>query len=144
WIDGEDPVKLSWPEFGKERVFHGWKLLEMNTLGEVQWRIIFAEHGLGELGKQAAKGWAGDTFAVLENKRSHNLLLLIYSTWDSEAEANEFEQAYRQLLRVKYPKQDENTVVKLAGRDVLIIEGGTKQDNEALLEFLKQVKKQKS
>jgi len=140
WLANEFPVKFEWPSFEK-KLFSDWTLLESNTIGEIQWRIIFSEHRMGETGLTAAEGWNGDSFAVLEHKKTGDLLLLIYSSWDSQTEAQEFRDAYEKLLKVKYPEGNETIKIQSNTNDVLIIEGSSKNNIGSLLEFMKRVKK---
>lgn len=139
WTAKEYPYQFEWPAFSG-KIFRDWKLLESNTIGEIQWRIIFSEHGLAELGLKAAEGWDGDSFAVLENQPSNRLMLLICSSWDSEAEAIEFVEAYNELLKVKYADGNEIVKVEREGRDVHIIEGGSQA---GLVRFMKKIRKVK-
>lgn len=142
WLSKENPYKVEWPSF-EHKTFTDWNLLESNTIGEIQWRIIFNEHDLAETGLKAAEGWDGDAFAVLEHKQSGKLLLLIYTSWDSEADAKEFFEAYKLLLKVKYATVDENVKVYPIGKEVLIIEGGSEEDGADHLTFMKLIKKSK-
>jgi len=142
WLTNEFPDKFEWPSFAHKQ-FSDWKLLESNTIGEIQWRIIFSEHGMAEAGLTAAKGWNGDSFAVLEHKKNSKLLLLVCSTWDTQKDANEFKTLYEKLLAVKYPEGNETMKVQSNANDVLIIEGGSKNNIGKLLEFMQQAKKTK-
>lgn len=143
WLANEFPVKFEWPSFA-QKLFSDWKLLESNTVGEIQWRIIFSEHGMGEAGLTAAEGWNGDSFAIFEHKKNGKLLLLVCSSWDTEKEAREFKAAYEKLLAVKYPEGNETIKIQSNANDVLIIEGGRKKNVGNFLEFLRQAKKTKS
>ena len=143
WLAGEDPFRLQWPDFEGDDLFGGWEVLDVNTVGEVQWRIIFAEYEMKNIAKAASAGWDGDTFAVLKRDGSDDLLLLLYTSWDSEAEAEEFAGAYRDLLEVKYPDGSEQVRVDVNGADVLILEGGEAGTADALLAFMKKTEKSK-
>lgn len=131
WIEGDDPVRISLPESSGSEALEGWTLLDSNVVGELQWRVIFDEHGLEQRSTALAAGWDGDRYAVLE--RDDELLLLLYTTWDSEAEAAEFAAGYEELLAVKYADADEPTAVEVRGSDVLIVEGG---DPSATTDYL--------
>ena len=85
------PVLIQFPEIADEDLLGGWTPLDSNVIGEVQWRIIFAEHEMADRAASIAAGWDGDRYAVLE--RDDDLLLLLYTTWDSEQEASEFSEA---------------------------------------------------
>ncbi|MFQ5770766.1 MAG: hypothetical protein ACE5HX_09530 [bacterium] len=141
WLLKEKPFKFEWPSFENNKLFSGWKLLEANTIGELQWHMIFAEHQMVKRGKSAAAGWNGDIFAVLENQTNKDLLLLICSTWDTVSDAKEFYLAYQQLLNVKYPNKSEPVKVELNNKDVFIIEGDKENRLNNLLVFMKNIKK---
>lgn len=141
WLQQEKPFVFDWPAFENGDLFHDWNLLEENVIGELQWRIIFNEHGLTEIARDAAAGWNGDIFAILENKNSAELLLLIHTSWDTVDDAEEFELNYRELLQVKYPDGAENTAIERIDKDVLIIEGGDLGKQSGFLSFMKKINK---
>jgi hypothetical protein len=139
WIAGEKPVKFEWPDFEEVRALRGWKLLDSNTLGEIQWRVIFDEHGMKSTSKKIAQGWNGDSYAVFErsgaNRGSSNgngesntqtdssdLLLLLATSWDSTDEAAEFARGYEELLKIKYADTPAETLVEQRGQEVFIVE----------------------
>ena len=140
WFAREYPVKIAWPTFTANPLFARWELLEQNVLGEFQMGIVFREHGLGADGAATA-GWDGDRYAVLKRRDSDQLLLLWYTTWDTEADALEFAQSYRRLLTVKYADGADPTRVSQNGRDVLIVEGGDEASADAFLRFVKSANK---
>ncbi len=140
WFSNELPRKFTWPSFNYEKLLADWALLETNTIGELQWRIIFAEHQMPDIGKSAAAGWNGDTFAVLEHQVNKELLLLIFSSWDSVSEAKEFYLAYQLLLKMKYPEEKENVKVEIIDTNVLIIEGGNDDMLNNLHSLLQKIK----
>ncbi|MFQ5824078.1 MAG: hypothetical protein ACE5JB_08490 [bacterium] len=139
WLAGEQPYMFEWPSFKNNALFADWVLLEENTIGEIQWRIIFAEYDFAQIGKAASAGWNGDLYAVFKNKNGKHLLLLLYTSWDSEEEAQEFNSAYQNLLRVKYPDGINNVKVKVIDKDVLIVEGGDEGSLDDLLNFMKKI-----
>jgi len=121
-------------------------LLEKDTIrrtfdinGEFGYYLILAEYLDKEDAKRAADGWDGDQFALYENTKTGNLLLIHLSTWDTEADAREFADAYaeRTLLRYRSAKavHSENPFSRLwktnegavylerRGSDVLVLEG---------------------
>ena len=142
WITNETPIRFDWPAFDDDEYLRDWDLLDSNTLGEIQWRIIFSEHELEkDVAKAAAAGWNGDLYAVLEHREKRDLLLLIYSSWDSVSEAEEFQSAYQQLIRVKYPEGNEATSVERIENEVLIVEGGEVNALAAIMNFARQVQR---
>jgi hypothetical protein len=52
------------------------------------------------------------------------VILLGFLVWDSDAEAEEFAAAYRNLLELKYPGGEESVFIERRGNEVLIVEGG--------------------
>lgn len=144
WFARETPWRFEWPELERESLFDGWQVLEENVLGEVQWRIVLAEHGLRAEAETVAAGWNGDRWAVLRNERSGALLLLAATAWDTEDDAIEFADAYERLLAVKYADAAEPVRVVRNGMDVLIVEGGSEDDLDAFVEFLSSARKTKT
>lgn len=138
WLSHENPARIRWQDFGQFTAFKNWSLLDANTLGEFQWRIIFSEHGMQDTAVQAAAGWQGDRYAVLQNKQSpERLLLLLLTVWDSPKEADEFYTAYQRVLDVKYPQKSEPIEIVRDGKRVYIVEGGDARDSASFLSFIK-------
>ncbi|MFQ5641615.1 MAG: hypothetical protein ACE5IR_26880, partial [bacterium] len=73
--------------------------------------------------------------------KSTDLLLLLYTTWDTEKDAAEFYSAYQELLKEKYGSSGEPTKVEILNRDVLIVEGGARDNLDELLNFMKKTKR---
>ena len=136
WFARETPVRFEWPALETHELFEGWDVLEQNVVGEMQWRIIFAEHGLAAESHSAAAGWNGDRWAVLRRPDTGALMLLMRTTWDTEEDAIEFAQAYERLLEVKYTDREVPTRVVRNGKDVLIVEGGDAASLDAYVDFL--------
>lgn len=136
WFARETPVRFEWPSLETHDLFAGWDVLEQNVVGEMQWRVIFAEHGLAAESQVAAAGWNGDRWAVLRNAETGALLLLLRTMWDTEQDAIEFAEAYERLLDVKYADREEPTRVVRNGKDVLIVEGGDAASLDAYVDFL--------
>lgn len=136
WLHGDEPVTIELPAAAREPALAGWTLLDSNVIGELQWRSIFKEFDMEARAASSAAGWDGDRYAVLE--RNGELLLLLYTVWDSDAEADEFADAYGELLGRKYPDGDESTAVDVRGTDVLIVEGGEASRVSDYLDVLSQ------
>jgi len=136
WFAGEQPLRISWPEFSAEAALDGWELLEANTLGEFQWRIVFEEQGLAAEAESAAAGWDGDRYAVFSRREDGATLLLLRTAWDTPEDAGEFAAAYRRLLVLKYGGQAEPARLVQRERDVLVVEGGSPGELDALLEVV--------
>ncbi|MDP6388151.1 MAG: hypothetical protein QGG63_02670 [Candidatus Pacebacteria bacterium] len=141
WLKGEKPFKYQWPSFKQKTIFGNWDLLDVNTIGEIQWRIIFSEHEMSNAAKKASDGWDGDIYAILKNKNSGDLLLLFYTSWDTDNDASEFAENYKNLLKIKYQDNSIQLNVETIGKDVLVVEGGKEISTDDILDFMKQIKK---
>ncbi len=120
-----------------------WTLLASDVVGEFQWRVIFKEQGLGKEAETASAGWDGDRYAIFKHKASDATLMLLRTSWDSSAEAEEFADAYRRLLTNKYAGAPEPVRLIQEGEDVYVVEGGRKRDLAALMKGLRKTKKTK-
>lgn len=144
WRARENPSDFNWPELSKQRALRNWELIDDDVIGEIQWRIIFNEHGLKAESADAAAGWDGDRYAVFLRKGSEETLLLLRTSWDSEAEATQFVETYRRLLAVKYEGRDDPARVEQQGTDVFIVEGGRAADTDALMRIVRQAGKSRT
>jgi len=141
WLNGEKPFKYEWPSFNNEAVFRDWEVIDVNTIGEIQWRVIFSEYEMGYVAKEASAGWDGDVYAILKKKNSDDLLLLLYTSWDTNEDANEFAVNYENLLKIKYINDNIEVKVKVVDNDVLIIEGGAENLTSDVLGFVSRIRK---
>jgi len=141
WLAHEGPATIVWPDFARVPALRDWQLLDDDVVGEIQWRIIFNAQGLQGEAEAAAAGWDGDRYAVFKRKGSDETLLLLRTSWDSEAEATQFVTAYRRALAVKYEGASDPVRVEQQGADVFIVEGGRKADLDALIKVVHQAKK---
>ncbi len=123
WLADERPETYHWPNLAENELLADWRLLETNTLGELQWRIVFSEQGLESRSVAAAAGWNGDTFAILEHKTSGKLLVLAYTSWDTSADAEEFADAYTEVLAIMHGGKPGFGKVLQKETDVLVVNG---------------------
>jgi len=100
----------------------GWRLLRSNALGELQWRIVFTEHGQGDIAELLAAGWDGDRYAVFE--RDGEILMAMTTHWDTEDDAKDFEAGYYEVQGAKGLPADAARLVDQRGRFVAVVEGG--------------------
>ena len=108
--------------------------------GEFGYRLILHEYVDRRTAERAAEGWEGDQFALYEDARTGHLILVHLSTWESEAEAYEFADAYARRTTRRYKtareiphelnaswrvwETDEGRVyIERRGTDVLVLEG---------------------
>ena len=79
-----------------------WKRVYSNTLGEFMLYLHLKEFISEQQAKWGAQGWDGDRLELFENPDG-KLTLVLRSVWDSEKEANQFSQAYADLIDQRYP-----------------------------------------
>ncbi|HYE98929.1 MAG TPA: hypothetical protein VEJ18_08460 [Planctomycetota bacterium] len=122
----------------------GWKETMNNVHGEFSVKILLREHRgdnlRAKLIDDASAGWDGDRYAILENA-DHQAMYVWYTTWDSEQDAQEFQEAYALALEKKYgvaerpgaregalsfESADGPVYLERRGSDVLAIDGGPK------------------
>jgi hypothetical protein len=141
WVARENPSSITWKDLKKEKALKDWELLDDDVVGEIQWRIIFKVNGMATEANAAAAGWDGDRYAVFKRKKSDETMMLLRTSWDSEAEASEFADAYQRALAVKYTGSKEASRVERRGVDVFIVEGGKETDLDALMGIVTQATK---
>lgn len=104
YFKGVKPRKITLPHLGSA-IPHGWKKLDENVVGEFALRELFKQF-LGE--SQARKFspmWAGDRYALFENKKSKDTLLIVLYALSNSDDTAKFYAAYRGLFEKKYGVQ---------------------------------------
>jgi hypothetical protein len=89
YLAGELPVPVRAPAAPS-----GWEALKSGHVGELLLRAMLDVCNERPVALKAAAGWGGDAFTVVGHGGQGGLLLS--TTWDSELDAIEFEQAMRQ------------------------------------------------
>jgi len=140
WQAREAPVDFAWPKLDKAKALRDWELLDDDVLGEFQWRSIIKEQGFPAEAESVAAGWGGDRYAVFKRKDSDAMLLLLRTSWDSEAEAREFADVYGRVQAAKYGDAKVPVRLEQKGVDVFIVEGGDAASTDALLKIVKGAK----
>lgn len=89
----EPPVKVTLPSDLATRLGSGWTVPLQDTFGELQLGIWLREGGVAPVAAlAAAAGWGGDRLAVM-NGPSGAWAVAMDTTWDTAADAREFETA---------------------------------------------------
>jgi hypothetical protein len=143
WRAREAPSDIRFRGLEKVTALREWEQLDSDVIGEFQWRVIFKEQGLGAEAASAAAGWDGDRYAIFKRKDSAATLLLLSTSWDTTAQAEEFAGAYRRLLEKKYADAPEPTRLVQKKENVYIVEGGNERDIDKLMKVVTRSKKQK-
>lgn len=144
WRAREAPSEIAFPNLEKVPALKQWELLTTDVVGEFQWRVIFKEQGLGADAEDAAAGWDGDRYAIFKRKDSDATVMLMSTSWDSAAQAEEFASAYRRLLANKYADAAEPTRVVQKKENVFIVEGGNEKEIDGLLKVVMKTKKRRA
>ena len=111
----EAPVKVTLPDVtpllnkselpavaGAAKSIAGWKRIASDVNGEWGTYLLLDEFLKAPAeSHRAAAGWAGDRYAVYEDKDGQ-VLYLSATAWDTENDAREFFDAYVKRLRVRY------------------------------------------
>lgn len=147
-IQREHPVEVKIPDvlnlLGK-----GWTKSEVNVQGEYGYYETLVEFLDKDQAKTAAAGWGGDQYAFYDLPDKDDSVLVEMSNWDTEKDAEEFFQAYRDRSLKRYAKAkqvgDEKSQtlfsattdegmfsIERRGQDVLIVEGVTESQLKAI------------
>ncbi|MFQ5747138.1 MAG: hypothetical protein ACE5HF_07975 [Gemmatimonadota bacterium] len=79
----------------------GWSEVATDDLGEFEIRLFLREHtGRPEEAKEAAAGWDGDRYRLLDGPGGEALVWV--SLWDTESDAEDFAARARQALAARY------------------------------------------
>ncbi len=121
----EIPTQVTLPDLSKRL---GTELLN-ETLGELTWRVYLETWEI-PAARNAGAGWGGDRVVVYQGAKGP--IGLIATSWDSEEDAVEFENAFRRSLRIRTNQgtaQATNTIArykKADGSEVLVRRDGNK------------------
>ncbi len=95
---GTKPVAVTLPATLAATFGSGWSIGTSDTFGELQSRVWLREGGVtGDVARIAAEGWGGDRMALLEGPSGAGAIAWATS-WDSSADAGEFETAGRTAI----------------------------------------------
>lgn len=109
----DQPVKVSLPDI-QRYLGAGWEELDNNTLGEWYTYLLLAygEQRNARLNQdvasEAAEGWGGDQYVIYEQTQSHALVLVLRQTWDSAADAQEYQDAFLSYAQKRWNRYDSN------------------------------------
>ncbi|HEY6329423.1 MAG TPA: hypothetical protein VI756_08795, partial [Blastocatellia bacterium] len=148
FLAGEKPVKIQLE--GLEPVLGpDWKRIDEDVNGEFGYLLAMNQFIDKRRAARAASGWAGDRYALYEDKRTKNSILVQYTTWETPAAANNFINAYSDRTSMRYhtlqtSNPDNNSdlyrtdeglaYLSINGNDVVIVEGAS---NPAQLKAIK-------
>lgn len=109
-----DALKAALPE--------GWSVKDIDTLGEWQTRLwLMSSEKTYEIAAEAARGWGGDLEITVKRDDAPSTWMKLWITsWDSEAEADEFVEALAKLGADVHFTQDGDKVYVVRGNTALV------------------------
>jgi hypothetical protein len=141
YLKGVKPVSVSLPEW-KAVAPNDWKLLEENVMGEFGLEEVLKQF----LGQQRADllspAWAGDRYAVFEDQKTKNTVLVYRILFDKDENAARFCGQYSEALELKYKERkdlfrrpnyfqfttpDGGVFLRCVGNDCLAVEGTSRE-----------------
>ncbi len=119
----------------------GWKELDQNVLGEFGVHLVLQQFLDEERAAQVAPGWAGDRYALLENQKTKQTVLVFRLRLASPEDAARFFGQYSEALEVKHKEHsnlfrrpnffscatsDGGVFLQCTGGECLTAEGATR------------------
>ena len=95
YLTGEPPTEVTLPVISPV-LGEGWTLVYSSTGGEFLIQNYLDSHHGTRQASEAAAGWGGDSFALYRDSGARRLLFWAFR-WDSEEDAAEFFDSYREL-----------------------------------------------
>jgi hypothetical protein len=114
----DQPVPVDLPELAAI-LGDGWVELYTDTLGEWYTYLILTQsidpnaQVSTQVGRQAAAGWGGDSYAVYLFEDTQQLLLLHRWLWDTSTDADEFWVAFEEYGRGRWGSPDSSSAQRL-------------------------------
>ncbi len=93
----EPPIEVSLPNL-PAALGEGWRELSRDTMGEMLLRAVLVGELDAETASDAAAGWGGDVYLLIESPAGDDALLFA-SVWDTPEDADEFATALREYLQ---------------------------------------------
>ena len=102
YFASEAPLKVETPDMSAT-LGAGWKRIDYDVNGEWGTFLMLDEFLKSEKDSQkAAAGWGGDRYALYEQARTGQTCLTQMTAWDTEQDAREFFDAYRERTMRRY------------------------------------------
>jgi len=90
------------PELPEPKLGKGYKALVGGTLGELDHQVMLEQYSGKQEADELAPHWRGSAFALMENAKKHQIVLLYAVEWDTEDAAREYFAAYRRQMEKKW------------------------------------------
>jgi len=122
YLNNDLPRHPSLDNLLEKTLTESWSKVDEDTFGEFYLREYLAQTLTKEQAEAAASGWGGGTYSLFTNKDSGSNLLLLMLAWDTPADQEEFNAAFRVLV-------DQ----RLGIEGVLGADGGICWENEEII-----------
>ncbi len=137
YVAGVEPNKVELAAADKA-LPRRWKKLDENLMGEFGVHALLKQLTNAEVARDIAPGWAGDRYAIYEDARTKETLLLFRIQFSSESAALRFFGVYSDALEAKYTEprdffrrpsffsfesDDGGVFLHCVGVDCLVVEG---------------------
>lgn len=117
YAERDEPVRVQLPSDLAARIGAGWTRSLDDTLGEFQLGVWLATGADATVARAAAAGWGGDRVQLLDGPDGRWAIIL-ETAWDTDADAEEFAGAVREVLGREVQVDDPRRVrVVLASDD---------------------------
>lgn len=110
----DKPIKVTLPDL-LPTLGADWELVDSADMGEWYTYLILAfgrdeaDRLPEDTARDAAAGWGGDRYAIYRNASTHQSMLVLSTTWDSETDAEEFASAFGTYGTERWGKQTAST-----------------------------------
>jgi hypothetical protein len=140
YLQGVVPPKIAIPNAGG-LISADWKKLDENAMGEFGLLEILKQYLDKDRAASLAAAWTADRYALFENQKNKQTLLLFRVRLASDADAARLFGAYSEVLESKYGQRtnlmrrpnffsfdtpQDGVFLRCAGAECLVLEGGTR------------------
>ena len=158
YLAKEAPVKIELADLSSA-LGRDWKQIESDINGEFGYHLILVEYTPKAEARAAAAGWGGDRYATYEDKKTGDVMVAQFTSWDTAGDAEAFSDAYAARTEKRYnikplvgiadivdlpqiyQTPDGFVAIQHRDKDVVIIEGA--RTKEQLIKLLPQLWKSK-
>ncbi len=110
----DKPIQVELPELG-DILGSGWDEIDRGVMGEWYSYLILAK-GLDQNARLdesdagfAAEGWGGDSYVVYYDVENENTVMVLHTSWDTSADADEFAEAFRDYAKARFGTSSTDT-----------------------------------
>jgi hypothetical protein len=140
YLQGVMPARVELPGT-KDVISSDWKKLDENNMGEFGLQEILKQFLPKNRAVTLASTWAGDRYALFENRKNKRTLLVFRVRLASDASAARFFGAYSEILELKYGQRsnlmrrpnffsfdtpEDGVVLRCVDSDCFVLEGGSR------------------